>query len=466
MTVDEYLHILDYLRGLIEATQWQNHVFAVGGCCRDEILGNEIKDVDLAVDLPGGGIDFAQWIYEKGLAVKEPVTFPSFGTAMLRLIEFPDEEIEIVQTRAEKYTDRTRRDPTVVFGPIEQDCFRRDLTINALYYDISRRRLLDIIGTSVHDIKNQIIRTPTDPDSTFDDDPVRILRAVRLAARYGWEIEPDTFTGMKRNAERLRIVRPERKQAEIDKMLTGPAPARAMQLLRDCDALNYIMPELVPMAGVAQSAGYGGDVWQYTMRVLDLVPPELTLRLAALLQEIAKPICRVEKGGRISFPGHERRAKPLIGALMRRLHYDRRLIDRVIFFVAHHKAASQWGRNGERATDSALRRLQYKCVSPERFDALMQLIHADNMAYVPPLPDKVPAIIERSRRMVADGTALFSFKRQLNINRIKKLKRLPRGVDMKPYVNFLLECAIEDPNMSSEELKLRLKQFNPKPTKK
>ena len=247
MTTEHYHDILSYLHRLIDGTPWQGHLYAVGGCCRDEIIGCEIKDVDLAVSLPDGGIAFADWLYERGLAVKEPVRFPAFGTAMLRLTEFPNDEIEIVQTRAEKYTDSTSRDPTVVFGSIESDCRRRDLTINALYYDITEQRVLDILGCSVDDIEHHIIRTPDNPDTTFDDDPVRILRAVRLAARYDWYIDPDTYRGMKANVERLSIVKKERMQAEFDKMLNGPHPVKAMDMLRDIGAMPYVMPELVPM---------------------------------------------------------------------------------------------------------------------------------------------------------------------------------------------------------------------------
>lgn len=463
MTTEHYHKIVDYLRNLIEGTQWEGHVFAVGGCCRDEILGNEIKDIDLAIDLAGGGIEFAYWIYDKGLAVKEPVTFPSFGTAMLRLNEFPDDEIELVQTRAEKYTDSTRRDPTVVFGPIDQDCRRRDLTINALYYDISRQKMLDILGTSIDDIHNHIIRTPDDPDSTFDDDPVRILRAVRLAARYGWDIEPKTFEAMKKNSYRLKIVRPERMQAEFSKMLTGPKPSVAMEMLRAIGAFEFIMPEMQDLCNLKQSDVHGGDAWTYTMRTLDKVSDDLVLRLAALTHEIAKPLCKHRtKTGTTSYAGHDRRCKPLINNALRRLHYDRKIIDKVIFLAFNHQAAKAWGNHAEKMTDAALRRLQYKCVTTQRFNSLMELIHADNTSYQPPLEKQVGAIMKRSDELNRQGLALFSFKRQLNLPKLKKLLRLPKGTDLKPYIDFMLALAIENPRMSQEEVKKRMRGFRPK----
>lgn len=462
MTSEHYHSIIDYLRRVTDATQWENHVFTVGGCCRDEILGHDIKDVDLAVDIAGGGIGFAEWLFGKGLAVKEPVTFPSFGTAMLRLKEFPDDEIEIVQTRAEKYTDSTRRDPTVVFGPIEADCRRRDLTINALYYDISRGRLLDILGCSVDDIHNKIIRTPDNPDSTFDDDPVRILRAVRLAARYGWEIEPETFAAMCRNVERLRIIRPERMRGEFEKMLTGPHPSRAMELLRLCGALPFVMPELVPLVGMKQSSVHGGDVWEFTLSVLEKVPDDRILRFAALLHDIAKPICRqTGPRGSVRFSGHERRSKPIVNAAMRRMHYDRDVIDKVIFLVVNHNVAKTWGPDASAMTDKQLRRLQYKCVTRLRFDRLMELINADNLTYEPPMPGQVPAIRRRSDELVHLGEALFSYRRQLTVQQIRRLKNLPRNADLTPYLDLLLNLAIENPHMPQRTVIERVRKFKP-----
>ena len=126
-------------------------------------MGLPIKDVDLAVNMPDGGIAFAEWLRKKKLTIGNPVTFPKYGTARLRLKRFPDDELELVQTRSEKYTDRNSRDPSTAFGSIEEDCLRRDLTINSLYYDISRDRMLDLCGRGIYDmagILNRLFSTP------------------------------------------------------------------------------------------------------------------------------------------------------------------------------------------------------------------------------------------------------------------------------------------------------------------
>lgn len=158
MTHELYIQICDYLQDTIEGTPYENHVFTVGGCIRDEILGNEIKDIDLCIDLPDGGIDFANWLYEKGLLTHEPVVYPTYGTAMFCLKEFPDVGLEAVQTRKEQYKNKKSRNPEVVFGSIEEDCKRRDLTINSLYYNISKNVYLDLTGYGYKDIKDKKIR--------------------------------------------------------------------------------------------------------------------------------------------------------------------------------------------------------------------------------------------------------------------------------------------------------------------
>ena len=134
-------------------------------------MGYEIKDLDLAIDLPNGGVKFARWLQKKRLTIGHPIYFLKFGTAKLRLRRFPDDEIEMVQTRREQYTKETSRCPEVCFGSIEDDCYRRDFTVNSLYYDITRRKMVDITGLGIPDMQAGLLRTPLDPDATFNDDP-------------------------------------------------------------------------------------------------------------------------------------------------------------------------------------------------------------------------------------------------------------------------------------------------------
>jgi poly(A) polymerase len=158
MKITKYREILNHLKVIIIGTEWENHLYSVGGCVRDSIMGNEIKDIDVVLDLPSGGIRFAEWMEKNHFTSGSVVTYPTYGTAMFKLASFPDVEIECVQTRKEQYHDESSRNPETAYGTLEEDAFRRDLTINAIYWDISHNRMLDITGYGVNDIKNKKIR--------------------------------------------------------------------------------------------------------------------------------------------------------------------------------------------------------------------------------------------------------------------------------------------------------------------
>ena len=247
MTTKLYHIICEWLRDLIQGTPWEGHVFAVGGCCRDEMMGFEIKDLDLAIDLPNGGVRFARWLEKRRLTTGRPIYFLKYGTAKLRLRRFPEDEIELVQTRKEQYTKETSRCPEVAFGTIEDDCYRRDFTVNSLYYDITRRQTVDITGKGIPDMEAGRLRTPMNPDETFNDDPVRILRGLRFANRFGWKLDEDVFDAMLRHIDRLTIVSRERVHSELCKMLNGPDPVGIMETLRSTGALAVMIPELAEM---------------------------------------------------------------------------------------------------------------------------------------------------------------------------------------------------------------------------
>lgn len=466
MTTEIYEEICKYLRRAIEDTQWRGNVYTVGGCCRDSIMNLPIKDVDLAVSTPDGGIKFAEWLYNKGLTVGEPVTFPKYGTARLRLREFPDDELELVQTRKEKYTDRTSRDPSTAFGSIEDDCYRRDLTINSLYYDISNDRMLDITGRGIADMDAHIIRTPADPDMTFDDDPVRIVRAVRFAAKFGWEIDPAAYEAMQRHVSRLSIITPERMQGEFEKVLISPRPAMALELLRSLGAMEYIMPELCKTYNLKQTHFHFGTVWEHTLAVVEKVPAEPLLRYAALLHDIGK-IVSVSRGkdGRNHFPRHDRRSAALVDKIMHRLHFRKPFIDKVVFLCVNHEAAKGWGRDGSDMKDADLRELQHLCHTPRRFENLMTLIDADNRSYAPEhcMPDQVAVILRRDAELRANGSAMYGYTIPIKRARVCKILNIrPDKNDdlLLQIARKLYRAAFENPTITREQLAALVATFS------
>lgn len=352
MTTKLYHVICEWLRDLIEGTPWEGHVFAVGGCCRDEMMGFEIQDLDLAVDLPNGGVEFARWLQRKHLTTGRPTYFLKYGTAKLRLRRFPDDEIELVQTRREQYTRDNSRNPEVAFGTIEEDCFRRDFTVNSLYYDITRRKMVDITGRGIPDMEAGLLRTPLDPDETFNDDPVRILRGLRFANRFGWTIVPEVYAALLRHIYRIDIVSRERVHSELCKMLNGPDPVGMLETLRETGALEMMVPE---MKLIFDRPGAWAAAIGRLRLLLDRDPESPTrFRLAALFREFAP------KGAD---------AAKIARAVMTTLRFDRPICSDVAFLVRFADIDEETVGNSRQ-----VRAVQNLASVPRRFDFLLRYL--------------------------------------------------------------------------------------------
>lgn len=245
MTIETYKKIIEHIKQLIKGSKFEGHVYSVGGCERDKHLGlKEIKDIDLTIDLEHGGIDFANWLFDNGFTSSKVVIYENFGTAMFRLKDFPNEEIESVFTRKEIYRDKNSRNPETSFGTIKDDCIRRDFTINALYHNISLDEDLDLTGKGIEDLHNGIIRTCDNPNIIFSDDSLRIMRAARFSAKLGFIIDNDVLEAMKRNIERLKIISQERITDEFNKILTSKRPHLGLMYLDGIKFFDIITPYL------------------------------------------------------------------------------------------------------------------------------------------------------------------------------------------------------------------------------
>ena len=462
MKQEKFIQIKDYLRDLIKGTEWEGHVFAVGGCVRDEIMGQEIKDIDLCVSLPGGGVRFAEWLRDNNHALKQVTIYLSYGTAMLHLKAFPDVELEFVQTRKEKYIDHSCRNPETAFGTIEDDCMRRDLTINALYSNISTGEIIDITGKGVEDIKNHVIRTPNDPDIIYDDDPLRILRCIRFASRYGWDIEQITYEGMIRNVPRLVIITKERVKDELNKMLICSHPVMAMELLRKTGAMHYVIPELEEIYDMTQNEYHFGTVWEHTMAVMEqLKSDKLALRMAALLHDIGKIRTRVEMDGKAHFLKHEVVGAAMMNEVLRPLRYSNEFVREVSFLVENHMLSKSWGKECEHMKDKTLRKWQYVCGTEERFRDLMLLIDADNNAHALEhcMPHQVDLILRRTEEMKAEGSAMFGYKLPITGEEVMQLKGIMPGPEVKDCLDYMLKLAYVNPMRDKEEFVKHLKGY-------
>ena len=261
--------------------------FVIGGYVRDCFLGRECTDIDIVVE--GSGIDLANAIGQK---VKSKVSvFKNYGTAMLK---YKGLEIEFVGARKESY-NRNSRNPIVENGTLEDDQKRRDFTINALAFSLQDEDFGTLVDPfdGVNDLQNGLIRTPLDPDVTYSDDPLRMIRAVRFASQLNFTIVPESIESIKRNTKRLEILSRERIATELDKILMSPKPSVGLNLFQECGLMEQFLPQISNLQGVETQEGRGHkDNFAHTVQVVDniaLKSDNLWLRWAALLHDIGKP---------------------------------------------------------------------------------------------------------------------------------------------------------------------------------
>jgi poly(A) polymerase len=412
MNYSDYLHknsIFDIVRQ--SSRELEISSFVIGGFVRDLILKRPSKDIDIVC--VGSGIELARQV-AKHMGENVNVTFfKNFGTAMLK---YNDWEVEFVGARKESY-NRESRKPIVENGTLEDDQNRRDFTINALAISLNEEdfgEVLDPFGGQ-KDIKRKIIKTPLDPEVTFSDDPLRMMRAIRFASQLNFDIDPVTFDAIVGNVERLKIVSQERITDELNKIILSPVPSYGFKLLFVSGILKEIFPEMVALHGVEIIKGLGHkDNFYHTLQVLDnlsLVTDDLWLRWAAILHDIAKPDTKRfdEKAG-WTFHGHEEKGARMVPVLFRNLKlpmnekmkYVQKLVRlhlRPIPLVNQH------------ITDSAIRRLLFE--AGDDIDDLMKLCRADVTSKNPEKVKKIHKnfdVVEKKMHDVEERDSLRNFQ--------------------------------------------------------
>lgn len=435
-------------------------VFMVGGVVRDLILKRERSDLDFLVI--GDSLKFAEKVANK-LGIQKVTKFRNFGTAHFI---YQNYDIEFVGARKESY-NRDSRKPIVEDGTFEDDIKRRDFTINAMAISLNEKNfgeLIDIFN-GYNDLQNKLIKTPLDPFQTFDDDPLRIMRAFRFAAQLEFQVDESIMKAAKEMKERLRIVSQERITDEFLKILSAPKPSIGLKLLYDSEVLQIIFPEIHNLAGVDQRQDYHHkDVFLHTLIVVDNISQateNLWLRFAALVHDIAKPQTKkFVEGIGWTFHGHEELGARMMKNIFHRMKLPMNKLEYVEKLVRLHLRPIALAK--EEVTDSAIRRLIVQAGDDLR--DLITLCRADITSKNPQKVEKYLANYEAVMQKVLEvqeKDRLRAFQSPVRGDEIMKICNLKPskkvGEIKKAIEEAILDGVIENSHEAALEYLMKIK---------
>jgi len=419
-------------------------VYLVGGYIRDAFLGKDRVDIDIMV---GNNVFEFSKILSKKLKVNTTVNFKKFQTSR---IPHDECDIEIANARTEFYKPDSRKPSKIISASIEEDLIRRDFTINAICMSLNENNLGELIDPymGLKDIDKGVIKTPADPDKTFIDDPLRMLRAIRFAAQLNFNIPDEIKKSIVKNKERIKIVSSERITAEIIKMLNSKKPSIAFYLLKELSLLEFVFPELNIMSGVEVINNKSHkDVFIHTLEVVDnaaRLSNKMEIRFAALVHDIAKPQTkRFHKKKGWTFHGHEEIGRRMLIKVAKRMKLANELRDYLMILTKLHLRPIALAK--KEITDSAVRRVMYE--AKDNIDDLMILCRADITTKNPTKIKKYMKNFERVELLMSDVKTrdeMKAFKSPVDGYEIMKKLNLKEGLKIGLIKNKIEEAILEN----------------------
>lgn len=417
-------------------------VYAVGGFIRDRLLGKKVKDIDFTVI--GDAVSFARAVAEL-FGVRNPVVFERFGTAM---VPYRGHQLDFVTARAESYESQSRK-PRVWEGALDDDLARRDFTVNALAASLNGETYGKLVDhyDGMGDLERKVLRTPKEPEQTFSEDPLRIMRAVRFAAQLEFEIAPHTLAACKLMAPRLKIVSQERITDELMKLLSAAKPSIGLRIMQELGVMEIVFREISDLAGVDQiGQHHHKDVFDHTLLVVDRLAeltPDPVLRLAALVHDIAKPKTKrffPDQGW--TFHGHEDVGSRMMKPIGRRMKLPEKTTSKLMKLTALHMRPINLTR--EEVTDSAVRRLIVD--AGDDLDELLMLCRADITSANPRKVKRYLTQFEKLKARIAEvieGDQLRAFQSPVRGDEIMQICNLQPGPAVGKIKTALEEAILE-----------------------
>ncbi len=400
--------------------------YLVGGCVRDLMLNPSADSIDIDIMVEGDGISFAKLLARK-MNVPKVVPFPKFATAKIPYHEY---EIEVASARLESYDKSSRNPSSIQISNIQDDLLRRDFTINAMAISLNENNFGEFFDpfNGMEDLKNKILKTPLNPDNTFSDDPLRMMRACYFASKLSLEIEPECLLSIQNNSERISIVSQERITNELFKILGTDRPSIGLNILQQSGLMEYIFPEISIMYGLDQSNEYHHkDIFYHTLEVVDnaaKLSNNVDLRLAALVHDIAKPKTRrLSKSKGYTFYGHDDVGARMLKGVAESMKFSNSTRDFITKLTALHLRPISLAK--KEVTDSAIRRLIVD--AGEEIDDLMTLCRADITTKNPKNISKYLANFDRVDKRI---------KEVIEIDKLKAFQSPVRGDEIMKMFNL------------------------------
>ena len=417
--------------------------YLVGGCVRDLMLNPSADSIDIDIMVEGDGISFAKLLAKK-MNVPKVVPFPKFATAKIPYHEY---EIEVASARRESYDKSSRNPSSIQISNIQDDLLRRDFTINAMAISLNENNFGEFFDpfNGMEDLKNKILKTPLNPDNTFSDDPLRMMRACYFASKLSLEIEPECLLSIQNNSERISIVSQERITNELFKILGTDRPSIGLNILQQSGLMEYVFPEISIMYGLDQSNEYHHkDIFYHTLEVVDnaaKLSNNVDLRLAALVHDIAKPKTRrLSKSKGYTFYGHDDVGARMLKGVAESMKFSNSTRDFITKLTALHLRPISLAK--KEVTDSAIRRLIVD--AGEEIDDLMTLCRADITTKNPKNISKYLANFDRVDKRIKEVTEidkLKAFQSPVRGDEIMKMFNLSPGKEVGK-IKTMIEDAI------------------------